>query len=35
VAFHALSAVTGLGLAGLVRDLAERLGSERWTPAAC
>lgn len=31
--FRAISAVTGLGLPGLVRDIAERLKSERWTPA--
>jgi GTP-binding protein len=31
--FHAISAVTGLGLSGLVRDIAARLGSERWVPA--
>lgn len=29
--FHAISAVTGLGVAELVRDAAERLASERWT----
>ncbi len=31
--FHAISAVTGLGLAALVRDIAARLTSERWVPA--
>lgn len=30
--FHAISAVTGLGLPALVRDIAQRLKSERWTP---
>jgi GTP-binding protein len=28
--FHSISAVTGLGVAGLVKDAAERLASERW-----
>jgi GTPase len=28
--FHSISAVTGLGVAGLVSDAAERLASERW-----
>jgi GTP-binding protein len=32
--FHAISAVTGLGLSGLVQAIAERLESERWAPAA-
>ncbi len=31
--FHAISAVTGLGLTELVRDIAGRLGSERWVAA--
>jgi GTP-binding protein len=31
--FHAISAVTGLGLSALVRDVAEGLQSERWVPA--
>ena len=31
--FHAISAVTGLGLSALVRDAAGRLASERWVPA--
>ena len=31
--FHAISAVTGLGLSALVRDAADRLASERWVPA--
>ena len=33
VPFHAISAVTGLGLSALVRDAADRLASERWVPA--
>ena len=32
--FHAISAVTGLGLDALVRDLGARLGAERWPAAA-
>jgi GTP-binding protein len=31
--FHAISAVTGQGLAALVREVAGRLASERWVPA--
>ena len=31
--FHAISAVTGLGLPDLVRDIAARLSSERWVAA--
>jgi GTP-binding protein len=31
--FHAISAVTGLGLSALVRDIADHLASERWAPA--
>jgi GTP-binding protein len=31
--FHAISAVTGQGLAALVRDAAERLATEPWVPA--
>jgi GTP-binding protein len=31
--FHAISAVTGLGLSALVRDVADHLASERWAPA--
>ena len=31
--FHAISAVTGQGLSALVRDVADRLASERWMPA--
>jgi GTPase len=31
--FHAISAVTGQGVVELVRDVAARLESERWTPA--
>ncbi len=33
LAFHAISAVTGLGLRGLLLDVAERLASELWVPA--
>ncbi len=32
--FHAISAVTGEGLPALVHDMARRLASERWVPAA-
>jgi GTP-binding protein len=32
--FHAISAVTGLGLSALMRDIADHLASERWVPAA-
>ncbi len=31
--FHVISAVTGLGLSLLVRDIADHLASERWVPA--
>src|SRR5262245_20567149 len=31
--FHAISAVTGLGLSALVRDIADHLATERWIPA--
>jgi GTP-binding protein len=31
--FHAISAVSGLGLSALVWDAAERIKSERWVPA--
>jgi GTP-binding protein len=31
--FHAISAVTGLGLPALMRDVADRLASEQWDPA--
>jgi GTP-binding protein len=31
--FHAISAVTGLGLSALVRDIAGHLASERWVAA--
>jgi GTP-binding protein len=31
--FHAISAVTGLGLSALVRDIADHLASERWVHA--
>ncbi len=34
LSFHAISAVTGLGLSALVRDIADHLASERWVPAA-
>jgi len=33
IPFHAVSAVTGLGLAALMRDVANRLASEPWVPA--
>jgi GTPase len=33
LSFHAISAVTGLGLSALVRDIAGRLASERWVAA--
>jgi GTP-binding protein len=32
--FHAISAVTGLGLPALVRDIADHLARQRWAPAA-
>jgi GTPase len=31
--FHAISAVTGLGLSALVRDIADHLARQRWVPA--
>jgi GTP-binding protein len=31
---HAISAVTGAGLPALVHEMAGRLGSESWVPAA-
>ena len=31
--FHAISAVTGLGLPALVRDMADHLARQRWVPA--
>jgi len=31
--FHEISAVSGLGLSALVRDVADHLASERWAPA--
>ena len=31
--FHAISAVTGLGLSGLVRDIAQHLAGHPWIPA--
>ena len=34
IVFHAISSVTGLGLEALVRDLAARLRSAEWVPAA-
>ena len=34
LAFHAVSAVTGEGLPALVREIAQRLASEPWVPAA-
>ena len=34
LAFHAISAVTGDGLPALVHDMARRLASEPWIPAA-
>ena len=34
LSFHAISAVTGLGLSALVRDIAGHLTSDRWAPAA-
>jgi GTP-binding protein len=34
LAFHAISAVTGDGLPALVHEMARRLASERWAPAA-
>jgi GTP-binding protein len=33
LSFHAISAVTGLGLTALVRDVADHLASERWARA--
>ena len=33
LSFHAISAVTGLGLSALVRDIAGHLASERWVAA--
>jgi GTP-binding protein len=33
VPFHTVSAVTGLGLAALMRDVGNRLASEPWVPA--
>ncbi len=33
VPFHAISAITGLGLSALVHDAADRLASGRWVPA--
>ncbi|HEY7870209.1 MAG TPA: GTPase ObgE, partial [Methylomirabilota bacterium] len=32
--FHAVSAITGEGLPALVHDMARRLASEPWIPAA-
>ena len=32
--FHAISAVTGEGLPALVHEMARRLASEPWMPAA-
>jgi GTP-binding protein len=32
--FHAISAVTGLGLPALVRDIADHLTRQPWAPAA-
>jgi len=34
IAFHTISSVTGLGLEGLVRDVAARCRSAEWVPAA-
>ena len=34
ISFHAISSVTGLGLAGLLRDVAGILASQIWAPAA-
>jgi hypothetical protein len=34
LAFHAISAVTGEGLPTLVHEMARRLTSEPWMPAA-
>ncbi len=34
ISFHAISSVTGLGLPGLLRDVAGILASQIWAPAA-